>query len=97
MTAKNSVEHVGPQHPRLDKDKVPAELLHDFGNLALVTRSLNSEMSDKGFGIKKAEFMSCYHRNGVCLKLEYIYKNDVWNKTEIEDHRQVWLNVLINI
>lgn len=88
MTAKNSVEHVGPQHPRLDKDKITAECLHDFGNLALVTRSLNSEMSDKGFGIKKAEFMSRYHRNGVCLKLEFIYKNDVWDKTEIEDHRK---------
>jgi hypothetical protein len=88
MTAKNSVEHVGPQNPRLPKDEVPPELLHRFGNLALVTRSLNSEMSDKGYGIKQAEFKSRYKGNGVSLKLEYIYKNDAWKKTEIDCHQQ---------
>jgi hypothetical protein len=88
MTAKNSVEHVGPQNPRLPKDNVPPELLHSFGNLALVTRSLNSEMSDKGYGIKQAEFKSRYKGNGVCLKLEYIYRNDAWQKIEIEVHQQ---------
>jgi len=88
MTAKNSVEHVAPQHPERDKDKVSEDVLHRFGNLALVTRSLNSEMSNKGYGIKQAEFKSRYQGNGVCLKLESIYENKAWQKDEIETHQQ---------
>jgi len=88
MTAKNSVEHVAPQHPELDKDKVVGDVLDCFGNLALVTRSLNSEMSNKGYGIKQAEFKSRYQGNGVCLKLEFIYKHGNWQKVEIEAHQR---------
>lgn len=87
MTAKNSVEHVTPQNPEKESDRIPDDLLHCFGNLALVTRSLNSEMSNKGFSIKKAEFEERHRGQGVSFKLEDIYANTKWQKDEIKTHQ----------
>ena len=87
ITSKNSVEHVTPQNPEQKQDEIPAEILHNFGNLALVTKSLNSEMSNKGFSIKKVELEHRYRGKGVSLKLEEIYKNDHWQQSEILEHQ----------
>jgi len=87
ITSKNSVEHVTPQNPEQKQDEIPAEILHKFGNLALVTKSINSEMSNKGFSIKKVEFEHRYRGKGVSLKLEEIYKNDHWQQSEILEHQ----------
>ena len=57
MTARNSIEHIGPQNPRFLEDKVCIEMLDTLGNLVLVTRSINSEYSDKAFGVKKSMFV----------------------------------------
>jgi hypothetical protein len=88
MTAKNSVEHVTPQNPRIPQDAIPTDLLHTFGNLALVTGSINSEMTDDGFTIKKAKFEERHKGKGVSLKLEDIYSNKQWKKDEIKHHHQ---------
>jgi hypothetical protein len=88
MTAKNSVEHIAPQTPENPKDKVGDEALHSFGNLALVTRSLNSEFSNKGYIIKQAEFRHRHHGKGVSLKLENIFENMHWTKNQIEAHQE---------
>lgn len=88
ITSKNSVEHVTPQNPEQKHDEIPTDLLHNFGNLALVTKSINSEMSNKGFSIKKVEFEHSYKGKGVSLKLEEIYKNDHWNEYEINFHQK---------
>lgn len=82
------MEHVTPQNPENPKDAIPDELLHSFGNLALVTRSINSEMSNKGFSIKKAEFEHRYQGKGVSLKLEDIYANGKWQYDEITKHHE---------
>ncbi|MBD2797794.1 DUF262 domain-containing protein [Xenorhabdus sp. 18] len=88
MTAKNSVEHVTPQNPEKASDCLPDVLLHNFGNLALVTRSLNSAMSNKGFSIKKAEFEERHRGQGISLKLEDIYANSRWQEAEIKSHQE---------
>lgn len=88
ITSKNSVEHVTPQNPEQKQDEIPDEILHNFGNLALVTKSINSEMSNKGFSIKKVEFEHRYKGKGVSLKLEEIYKNDRWHEHEIFNHQK---------
>lgn len=88
ITSKNSVEHVTPQKPEQKHDEIPSDMLHNFGNLALVTKSINSEMSNKGFSIKKVEFEHRYKGNGVSLKLEEIYKNDHWHEYEIKSHQK---------
>lgn len=86
MTAKSSVEHVTPQHPRIIQDAIPDNLLHTFGNLALVTTNINSEMTDDGFTIKKAKFQERHKGKSVSLKLEDIYENTQWKETEIMKH-----------
>jgi hypothetical protein len=88
VTAKNSVEHVTPQNPRIKKEAIPDNLLHTFGNLALVTGSINSEMTDDGFTIKKAKFQERHKGKGVSLKLEDIYENTQWKEDEIETHHR---------
>lgn len=88
MTSKNSVEHVTPQNPEQKQDKIPVEILHNFGNLALVTKSINSEMSNKGFSIKKVEFEHRYKGKGVSLKLEDIFAKARWKEDEIKVHQQ---------
>lgn len=88
ITSKNSVEHVTPQNPEQKQDEIPTDILHNFGNLALVTKSINSEMSNKGFTIKKVEFEHRYKGKGVSLKLEEIYKNDHWHEHEINHHQK---------
>jgi uncharacterized protein with ParB-like and HNH nuclease domain len=88
MTSKNSVEHVTPQHPRIKQDAIPEVLLHQFGNLALVTGSINSEMTDDGFSIKKAKFLERHHGKGVSLKLEDVYSNTQWKEEQINRHHK---------
>ncbi|MBN3253669.1 DUF262 domain-containing protein [Pectobacterium brasiliense] len=94
MTAKNSVEHITPQNPEKSTDSIPDDLLHNFGNLALVTRSLNSEMSNKGFSIKKAEFEERHRGQGISLKLEDIYANTRWRESEINLHLERMIHSL---
>ena len=88
ITSKNSVEHVTPQNPEQKQDEIPSEILHNFGNLALVTKSINSEMSNKGFSIKKVEFEHRYKGKGVSLKLEDIFAKTQWKEDEIRVHQQ---------
>jgi len=87
MTAKNSVEHISPQSQALVAN------MHTFGNLALVTRSLNSEMSDKSFAEKRAYFLDKHHGKGVSLKLEYVYENEHWNDELIQAHQQLMVTI----
>lgn len=93
ITSKNSVEHVTPQTPRNSEDQVPASILHNFGNLVLVTRSMNSEMSNAGFRTKKAKFEDGEHA-GLSLKLEEIFKNDHWKEHNILDHQNQMIDDL---
>lgn len=94
MTAKNSVEHITPQNPEKSTDSIPDDLLHNFGNLALVTRSLNSELSNKSFSIKKAEFEERHRGQGISLKLEDIYANARWRESEINLHLERMIHSL---
>lgn len=92
ITSKNSVEHVTPQNPEQKQDEIPSEILHNFGNLALVTKSINSEMSNKGFSIKKVEFEHRYKGKGISLKLEDIFAKTQWKEDEIKIHQQLMID-----
>ena len=87
LTAKNSVEHISPQNPNYKQDVVSKDFLNSYGNLALVSRSLNSEFSNKPFREKRERFL--YHNTSKLdsLKLALVYYNDVWNDTLCEQHK----------
>lgn len=105
----SSIEHVYPQHNK-DGRKLNANL-DCFGNLALISSGENSEFSNKPFNEKKSQFDS-YLKKGlvISLKLLDIYKNEeyqkdengnrlinqIWQKTQIEDHQEAMLGVLKN-
>lgn len=97
MTARNSVEHISPQNPRDPKDKLCETQLHHFGNLVLVTRSINSEYSDLPFNEKKAKFETKRKKGSFdSLKSDIIYLNSTWNDKKALDHQNDMIKVLEN-
>jgi hypothetical protein len=95
MTARNSIEHIGPQNPRAHEDKVCKEMLDTMGNLVLVTRSINSEYSDKAFGIKKSMFLDKKRKGSIdSLKSDLIYDEDNWNDEIAKKHFEKILMLL---
>lgn len=88
MTAKNSVEHVSPQNAEdFDSNKVGKEVLDTFGNLALVSRGVNSEYGNKPYVEKRARFRERNARRADSLKLALIYENEHWNDGLANEHR----------
>lgn len=80
MTARNSVEHVSPQTPEFsDSNKVNQEHLDCFGNLGLVSRSINSEYGNKPYVEKRARFLERNKHRLDSLKLALIYQHEQWS------------------
>lgn len=86
FTAKNSVEHISPQNPvKQDSNKVET-MLHRFGNLALVSRSLNSEYSNLPFNEKRQRFINNNKSRIDSLKMSKIYDHETWSDTFAQEH-----------
>lgn len=95
LNSRNSVEHIGPQNPRDDRDKVCIEQLDDFGNLVLVTRSINSEYGDLSFKEKKAKFENKREKGSFdSLKSDLIYSNETWNDDKARNHKTEMVELL---
>ena len=92
FTAKNSVEHVSPQtRSKLDDVWVEGQL-HHFGNLALVSRSINSEFSNNPFTVKRAQFESKNKDAVDSLKLDLIYKTERgWDDAAASAHKEAMI------
>jgi hypothetical protein len=89
MTARNSVEHISPQNPRNASDKLCKTELDGFGNLVLVTRSINSEYSDLPYSVKKAKFDDKKSKGSLdALKSDLIYSYPNWNDEMAKDHEK---------
>lgn len=87
MNARNSIEHIGPQNPRDVRDKVCTEMLDTMGNLVLVTRSINSEYSDKAYGVKRSMFENKKTKGSIdSLKSDLIYNEIDWNDEKAKEH-----------
>ena len=92
MTARNSVEHVSPQQPEhFDSNRVSSEILNCFGNLGLVSRSINSEYGNKPYVEKRARFIERNQSRVDSLKLALIYENEQWNDVLALAHQQQML------
>lgn len=87
INARNSKEHISPQSEEFQEDTVSNDLLHSFGNMALVSRGLNSEFSNKPFREKKERFL--YKRKAgdiESLKLDLVYENENWGDEKCIKH-----------
>ena len=88
LTAKNSVEHISPQTVQsYDSNKVPESVRDSFGNLALVSRSLNSEFSNKTFLEKREKFRESNKTATDSLKMALIYAATSWGEQSVKNHQ----------
>lgn len=95
ISAKNSVEHISPQKPKeTDTNKVTGEMLNKFGNLALVSRSINSEYSNLPFNEKRQRFKNNNRIKLDSLKMDLIYSNEVWNDQKAQQHQDEMINII---
>jgi len=97
LTTKNSIEHVSPQAGRdEDGQKVTKKTMNKFGNLALVTRSLNSELGNKEFNVKRDHFLNNRDNIGKIesLKLDLIFQSKFWNDRLCQAHETEMIKVL---
>lgn len=97
FTAKNSVEHISPQTPQnTDRNRVSKAYLNSFGNLALVSRSINSEYSNLPYNEKKTRFENKKRSSDRLdsLKMDCVYKNDIWNDNICMEHQKEMIALL---
>lgn len=88
MRAKNSVEHIEPQTKDNEKKQNldwNDELLHSFGNLALVSRERNSEFGNLTFK-EKSERFKAFKDSNQHLNMSLIYENEIWTNTTCITH-----------
>lgn len=91
ITAKNSVEHVHPQHEEYN-NKLPHEYLNAFGNLVLLSPGENSSYSNQTVIKKKADFESKPYFDSLKLKAIFELKaNKEWNSSRIQQHQSEML------
>ena len=94
VTAKNSVEHVFPQHEEYQR-QISLESLNAFGNLVLLSPGENSSYSNQAAKKKKVDFESKASYDS--LKLKYIFDlmgSDEWDEDKIKLHQDQMLSIL---
>lgn len=95
FTAKNSVEHISPQHPKEeDGNKVSTHILDSFGNTSLVSRSINSEYSNNSFRVKREKFREKNINSVDSLKMDLIYVNKKWDDDLAKEHQNLMFDYL---
>lgn len=94
LTAKSSVEHISPQTPTERDDNRVDKALNHFGNLALVSRSLNSEYSNLPFNEKRQRFLNNNKSRLDSLKMDLIYECEQWSDEKAFTHQQAMIDCL---
>lgn len=88
----NSIEHIHAQNIA-NGNRFSDDVLHSFGNLALISSSENSSLSNKPFLVKKDWFKN---NNIMNLKLFKVFENENWNEEKAKDHQEKMLEILKN-
>jgi Protein of unknown function DUF262/Protein of unknown function (DUF1524) len=94
LTAKSSVEHISPQKPSDRDDNRVSKAREHFGNLALVSRSLNSEYGNLPYNEKRQRFRNKNKSRLDSLKMDLIYENEQWNDAKAFAHQDEMIGCL---
>ena len=90
FTYRTSVEHFYPQKPMPGYEPLPPEYLNSFGNLCLISSSMNSKFSNNMPKAKYDNFGSSKEmRSALSLKLQEMMesvKDGEWEKEQIKAH-----------
>ncbi|MCG9737681.1 DUF262 domain-containing HNH endonuclease family protein [Shewanella insulae] len=100
FTFRSSVEHFYPQHPMDGFSSLPAESLHNFGNLCLISHSKNSRLSNFQPKAKMEHFETAVADKRIdSLKLyemlNLLKQAGQWSEAEIQKHQKEMLKVLV--
>ncbi|MBE6250971.1 MAG: DUF262 domain-containing protein [Bacteroidales bacterium] len=86
INSKNSIEHISPQTPKFDEEKISN--CDDFGNLALISSQDNSSYNNKSYKEKRASYLDKRSHGFIdSLKSDMIYQyNDCWGEERCQEH-----------
>jgi hypothetical protein len=94
----NSVEHIYPQTPtdECEENWQEMECLDNFGNLALISKHMNSKLSNQCFEKKRADVKTQIEKGTVeSLKLLLVFaKYDKWTVVSCGEHQTEMLSLL---
>ena len=93
---RNSVEHFYPQNPneREGHKKLPLEILNNFGNLCIMSRSQNSLRSNLMPDAKIKEFKPTDQSLKFEMMQKIAEKDGIWSSEQIMKHGQEMRNIL---
>lgn len=103
-----SVEHIAPQTPQTDSTlkwndtDEDAALRNSFGNLAMISKGLNSALSNQSYEMKKAHVQSFCNGSKTgsieSLKLLMVYHDypQTWTRESIREHGAKMYELLAN-
>ncbi len=94
FTAKSSVEHIGPQTPLANDEDRVVEQLNCFGNLALVSRSVNSEFGNRPYREKRERFRTNNKARLDSLKMALIYGSETWGDAQALAHQEAMIECM---
>ena len=85
---RRSIEHWYPQNPNGHdgESQLPAEFLHSFGNLCIITDSQNSKFGNLVPSAKYKQWEGIFNRQSLKLQMmaDVTVKNDKWSIREIQ-------------
>ena len=95
---RSSVEHFFPQNPKngADIEEVGEEYLDKFGNLCLISRSKNSELSNYSPKAKAEHYGKSSTIESLKQQL-MIQRKDKWDEDAIIKHQKEMIDILNNI
>ena len=83
FTFRSSVEHYYPQHPLSGETLDDKDILNNFGNLCLISRSKNSKLSNYSPDAKKEHYLN---KDIDSVKQAIMMSYNNWGEEEIKKH-----------
>jgi hypothetical protein len=99
--SNRSIEHIAPQTPKSESNiKLCDDLLHQFGNLAMISAGQNSSLKNESYEVKRAYVQSFVNKSvgGTIesLKLLKVHECDTWNEENVKQHHNEMIDILID-
>jgi hypothetical protein len=101
--SNRSIEHIAPQNPKSNSNvRFEGDLLHCFGNMAMISSGQNSSLQNESFEMKKAHILSFIKnsKNGSVESLKMLKafenENETWSKDRAMKHGIEMIDVLID-
>lgn len=91
FTFRSSVEHYYPQHPLSGETLDDKDILNNFGNLCLISRSKNSKLSNYSPDAKKEHYLN---KDIDSIKQAIMMSYNNWDAKEIKQHGEDMKNLL---